>query len=126
MPRRHPGPTNTRLAVRGTGRPRRSRRPSPPRRPAPTPPRAWMARWPEWLASRSAIVRSKAVDPALGLVVLALLVDALVAVAMVGRVAEWGWSANKATALGLNLVLLVNLVWSAWLSWGFLRRRRGI
>ena len=59
------------------------------------------------------------------LVVLALLVDALVAVAMVGRVAEWGWSANKATALGLNVVLLVNLVWSAWLSWGFLGHRRG-
>jgi hypothetical protein len=62
----------------------------------------------------------------LGLVVLAILVDALVAVAMVGRVAEWGWSANKATALGLNLVLLINLVWSAWLSWGFLRHRHGI
>jgi hypothetical protein len=58
--------------------------------------------------------------------VLALLVDALVAVAMVGRVAEWGWSENKATALGLNMVLLVNLAWSAWLSWGFLRHRRGI
>lgn len=62
----------------------------------------------------------------LGLVVLALLVDALVAVAMVGRVAEWGWSANKVTALGLNVVLLVNLVWSAWLTWGFLGHRRGI
>jgi hypothetical protein len=60
------------------------------------------------------------------LVLLALLVDALVAVAMVGRVAEWGWSANKVTALGLNVVLMVNLVWSAWLSIGFLRERHGI
>ncbi|GAB3199335.1 hypothetical protein GCM10027062_15650 [Nocardioides hungaricus] len=62
----------------------------------------------------------------LGLIVLALLVDALVAIAMVGRVAEWGWSANKVTALGLNLVLLVNLVWSARLTWGFLGHRRGL
>jgi len=62
----------------------------------------------------------------LGLVVVALLVDALVAVAMVSRVAEWGWSANRVTALGLNVVLLVNLVWSAWLSWGFLRHRHGL
>jgi hypothetical protein len=60
------------------------------------------------------------------LIVLALLVDALVAAAMVGRVAEWGWSANKATALGLNVVLLVNLVWAAWLALGFLRKRHGI
>lgn len=62
----------------------------------------------------------------LGLVALALLVDALVAVAMVGRIAEWGWSANKVTALGLNLVLLVNLARSAWLNWGFLRGRHGL
>jgi hypothetical protein len=60
------------------------------------------------------------------LVALALLVDALVMVAMVGRVAEWGWSANKVTALGLNVVLLVNLVWSARLGVGFVRGRHGI
>jgi len=60
------------------------------------------------------------------LVLLALLVDALVVVAMVGRVAEWGWSANKVTALGLNVLLMVNLMWSARLSIGFLRRRHGI
>lgn len=62
----------------------------------------------------------------LGLLVLALAADAVVAATMVGRVAEWGWSANKVTALGLNLVLLVNLAWSARLSLGFLRGRLGI
>lgn len=62
----------------------------------------------------------------LGLVVLALVVDGLVAVTVVGRVAEWGWTANRATALGLNVVLLANLAWSAWLGLGFLRGRRGI
>jgi hypothetical protein len=53
----------------------------------------------------------------------ALAVDALMLSAMAARIAEFGFSANKSAALGLNLVLLVNLAWSAWLSVGFLRRR---
>lgn len=53
----------------------------------------------------------------------ALAVDVLMLVAMSGRIAEFGVSANKAAALGLNLVLLVNLVWAARLSVGFLRHR---
>jgi hypothetical protein len=57
------------------------------------------------------------------LVVSALAVDALMLYAMFGRVAEFGVSPNKAAALGLNLVLLVNLAWAARLSIGFLRRR---
>nr|WP_216699230.1 permease prefix domain 1-containing protein [Arthrobacter sp. H14] len=40
------------------------------------------------------------------------------------RIAEFGFSPNKVAALGLNLLLLVHLLWSAWLSVGFLRRRR--
>jgi hypothetical protein len=53
----------------------------------------------------------------------ALAVDVLMLSAMAARIAEFGFSANKSAALGLNLVLLVNLAWSAWLSVGFLRRR---
>lgn len=59
------------------------------------------------------------------LVVAALAIDVVVLVAMAGRIAEFGASPNKVTALGLNLILLVNLAWSAWLSQGFLRGRRG-
>ncbi len=55
------------------------------------------------------------------LVVAALAVDAVTLSAMLTRIAEFGFSANKAAALGLNLVLLVHLAWSAWLSVGFLR-----
>jgi hypothetical protein len=57
------------------------------------------------------------------LVASALAVDVLMLSAMAARIAEFGFSANKSAALGLNLVLLVNLAWSAWLSVGFLRRR---
>ena len=53
----------------------------------------------------------------------ALAVDVLMLSAMAARIAEFGFSANKSAALGLNLVLLVNLAWSAWLSVGFLRQR---
>lgn len=59
------------------------------------------------------------------LVIAALAIDIVVLVALSGRIAEFGASPNKVTALGLNLILLVNLGWSAWLSLGFLRRRRG-
>ncbi|MEU4365374.1 permease prefix domain 1-containing protein [Promicromonospora sp. NPDC023987] len=58
------------------------------------------------------------------LVVAALAVDAITLSAMLTRIAEFGFSANKVAALGLNLVLLVHLVRSAWLSVGFLRGTR--
>ncbi|MGV0603535.1 permease prefix domain 1-containing protein [Mycolicibacterium sp. XJ1904] len=58
------------------------------------------------------------------LVFSALAVDALMLIAMLMRIAEFGYSPNKVAALGMNLVLLVNLVWSAWLVLGFVRRRR--
>jgi hypothetical protein len=58
------------------------------------------------------------------LVVAALAVDAVALTAMLTRIAEFGFSANKVAALGLNLVLLVHLAWSAWLSVGFLRGAR--
>jgi hypothetical protein len=54
----------------------------------------------------------------------ALAVDLVMLAVMLGRIAEFGFTANKVTALGLNLVLLVNLVWALWLGWGFVRGRR--
>jgi len=57
----------------------------------------------------------------LAMVVSALVVDAFVLTAMLGRIAEFGLSANKAASLGLNLVLLVNLVGAAFLLWRFVR-----
>jgi hypothetical protein len=59
----------------------------------------------------------------LGLVVMALAVDVLMLSVMAARTAEFGVSANKTAALGLNVVLLVNLVWSAWLLVLAIRRR---
>ncbi|ULE35628.1 permease prefix domain 1-containing protein [Mycobacterium sp. IDR2000157661] len=60
----------------------------------------------------------------LALVLSALAVDVLMLTAMLLRIAEFGYSPNKAAALGLNLVLLLNLAWSAWLLSRFLRQRR--
>ncbi|WP_407342278.1 permease prefix domain 1-containing protein [Pengzhenrongella phosphoraccumulans] len=57
------------------------------------------------------------------LLLAALAVDAVLLTAMLTRIAEFGASPNKIAALGLNLVLLVHLAWSARLSVGFLRRR---
>ena len=58
------------------------------------------------------------------LVVSALLLDVLMLAAMLGRIAEFGVTANKLAALGLNLVLLGNLAWAARLGVGFVRHRR--
>lgn len=60
----------------------------------------------------------------LALVGTALAVNAVALTAMLTRIAEFGFTANKTAALGLNLVLLVHLVWSAWLLLGFVRGRR--
>lgn len=57
------------------------------------------------------------------LVVCALLVDLVALAAIAARISEFGWSANKVAALGENVVLLVNLGWSAWLLNRFLRGR---
>lgn len=54
----------------------------------------------------------------------ALAVDAVALTAMLTRIAEFGFTANKVAALGLNLVLLVHLTWAAWLSTGFVRGQR--
>lgn len=57
------------------------------------------------------------------LVVCALIVDGLALWAMAGRISEFGFSPNKLAALGLNLLLLANLTWSAVLYARFLGRR---
>ncbi|QAY72153.1 hypothetical protein ET445_01185 [Agromyces protaetiae] len=57
------------------------------------------------------------------MLVAALIVDVIVLVAMVARTGEFGWSANKTASLGLNLILLVNLAYAAWLQLGFVRGR---
>jgi len=59
----------------------------------------------------------------LALVVMALAVDVLMLSTMLTRIADGGVTANKVAALGLNLILMVNLAHSARLSWGFLRAR---
>ena len=57
------------------------------------------------------------------LVVCALLVDALALWAITARIAEFGSSPNKVAALGENVILLVNLGWSALLYTRFLSKR---
>jgi hypothetical protein len=57
----------------------------------------------------------------LATVVSALALDVVVLGAMVARIGELGFTPNRAAALGLNLVLLVSLVGTAWLSLAFLR-----
>lgn len=57
------------------------------------------------------------------LVLSALSVDGFALVAIGSRISELGFSPNRVAALGENLLLLVNLAWSAWLYARFLRRR---
>jgi hypothetical protein len=56
-------------------------------------------------------------------VVFALVLDLLVLGSMVARIGDLGFTPNRTAALGLNLVLLVNLAGAAALSLRFLRRR---
>jgi len=56
-------------------------------------------------------------------VVSALLLDLMVLGAMVARIGDLGFTPNRTVALGLNLVLLVNLAGAAWLSARFLTGR---
>ena len=57
------------------------------------------------------------------LVVGALLADAVALWAIAARISEFGFSANRVAALGVNVILLVNLAWSAVLYVRFLRGR---
>jgi hypothetical protein len=53
----------------------------------------------------------------------ALVLDVMVLGAMVARIGDLGLTPNRAATLGLNLVLLVNLAGTAWLSVRFLTGR---
>jgi hypothetical protein len=53
----------------------------------------------------------------------ALVLDLMVLGAMIARIGDLGFTPNRTVALGLNVVLLVNLAVAAWLSARFLKRR---
>jgi hypothetical protein len=57
------------------------------------------------------------------LVISALLVDALALWTIAARITELGFTPNRVAALGENVILLVNLTWSAVLYVRFLRGR---
>jgi hypothetical protein len=57
------------------------------------------------------------------LVVSALVVDGVALWAIAARISEFGFTPNRVAALGENLILLVNLAWTAWLYARFVRRR---
>jgi hypothetical protein len=57
------------------------------------------------------------------LVVSALAVDGVALAAIAARISEFGFTPNRVAALGENLILLVNLTWTAWLYARFLRNR---
>ena len=59
-------------------------------------------------------------------VVSALVLDLMVLGAMIARIGDLGFTPNRTAALGLNLVLLVNLAGAAWLSARFLTRRSSL
>lgn len=54
----------------------------------------------------------------------ALLVDAVALWAIVARIIEFGLTPNRVAVLGMNIILLVNLAWSAVLYLRFLRGRQ--
>lgn len=58
-------------------------------------------------------------------VIAALALDVMVLTAMVLRVGEFGLTPNRVAALGLNVLLLVNLAGAAWLSARFLTGKAG-
>jgi hypothetical protein len=57
------------------------------------------------------------------LVVSALAVDGVALAAIAARISEFGFTPNRVAALGENLILLVNLTWSAWFYVRFLRQQ---
>jgi hypothetical protein len=57
------------------------------------------------------------------LVVSALVADALALWNIAARITEFGFTPNRVAVLGINVILLVNLTWSAVLYIRFLRER---
>ena len=50
------------------------------------------------------------------LVITAWALDGLVLAAMLARIFEWGFTPNRAAALGLNIIILANLSWTSWVG----------
>src|SRR6266542_1781191 len=82
-----------------------------------------------WLVLYAASARDPQAPPdffdglQLLLVVSALVVDGVALGAIAARISEFGFTPNRVAALGENLILLVNLAWTAWLYARFLRHR---
>ncbi|WP_323673694.1 hypothetical protein [Candidatus Poriferisodalis multihospitum] len=53
-----------------------------------------------------------------------LLTSVLTLVAVIGRIADFGWSPNRTAIMGINVIFLVNLAGSVWLYLELWRRRR--
>ncbi len=58
------------------------------------------------------------------LVLSALVLDVVAMAEILSRITEFGFTPNRTVALGWNLILLTNLIWSAWLFVGLLRGRK--
>jgi hypothetical protein len=76
------------------------------------------------ISARDAVAPPNAFDwVQLVLVVSALLANGVALWAIGSRIAEMGFTPNRTAALGMNLILIANLGWSAVLSFRFLRSR---
>ena len=76
------------------------------------------------ISARDADAPSGAFDAMqLALVVSALVADLVALWAIGARITEFGFTPNRVAALGVNVILLVNLAWSAVLLLRFVRRR---
>jgi len=77
------------------------------------------------VAARKATERPKAFDwVQFAMIALAVVMNVFALIWMLVRLAEFGWTANRAAALGLNLLLVVNLAWTGWLLFKILRQSR--
>lgn len=79
------------------------------------------------ISARDALAPPDAMDwIQLALVVMALVVDGLALWAIGRRISDFGFTPNRLAALGMNVVLLVNLAGSAVLYLAFVRRRASV
>jgi len=60
------------------------------------------------------------------MIALAVLMNLIALIWMLVRLAEFGWTANRAAALGLNLILMANLAGTGWLFLKFFRQGKVI
>lgn len=61
----------------------------------------------------------------IALIIVTLLIDAIALSAILFRVASFGFTPNRVTVLGANLVILVHLVWMCWTYVALVRRKVG-